>query len=199
MLLIFRLNKDNGTQASFILPKTLDFSRMTFKGFTWERCDNLAGDINGVAPATNSDLPVFLHCDFLDDNEVCFLQGRNTTIIANMAGLDVGVGNMIPLGGIKEAREAPFRQMDLKVIDRASSYEASKVLLVGLYQIQLGVAELLTPAQAFGAVENDVALDALAEPPTAPSPYDHGVNLYFELDCDETHDFTQSYTALDST
>ena len=192
MLLIFRLNKLTGTSTTYTLAKEIRFNKMTFKGVTWEHNDNLAPDLGfESAPAVNSVLPVYLSMDCFGDNEIVFHQGENTTITN-------GIGNMIPLGGIKEHRDYNYRKFDLKLIDRQEIWPVGKEITITLYQIQnAGVPEPLSNAQAFGAVNSDMA--GVSEEGEDPIPYDHGVNLYFEVDCDRSQNFTQEYTIADST
>ena len=187
MLLIFRLNKLTGTSATYTLAKEIRFNKMTFKGVTWEHNDNLAADQGySAAPAINSELPVYLSMDCFGDNDIVFHQGENTTI--NNAFGELGVGNMIPLGGVMENRDFNYRKFDLKLIDRQEIWPVGKTITITLYQIQnAGHPEPLTNSQAFGAIDSDMG-----------GEYDHGVNIYFEVDCDRSQNFTQNYTIADA-
>ena len=200
MLLIFRLNKDTTSTVQYVIPHELNFSQLRFKGFSWERGDNNAADQSQTpgAPLSGADLPVYLHMDCFDDNEIMFFQGRNATLITNETDADLGTGNSIPLGGIKEGRELGFRTMDLKLIDQPTIWALGKVITISLRQIQIRKITALTNNQAFGAINNDVAVDNDADPVEGPSPYDHGVNLYFELDLDKGHQFTEGVVIADA-
>tara|TARA_B110000208_G_scaffold28563_1_gene37313 strand:+ start:2385 stop:2981 length:597 start_codon:yes stop_codon:yes gene_type:complete len=196
MLLIFRLNKLTSSSTTYTLAKEIRFNKMTFRGFTWEHCDNLAGDTNGFAPSANSELPVYLSMDCFGDNDIVFHQGENTTI-TNAFG-EIGIGNWIPLGGVKEHNRNDMRKFDLKLIDRPVIWEVGKQITIALYQIQSnGFPDLLTDSQAFGGVNSDNGGEAVEEG-VDPVTYDHGVNLYFEVDCDRSQDFTQVYTIPDA-
>jgi len=186
VLLIFRLSKYTGTNATFTLGKTLDIEKLVFKGFTKEHADNLAADADGLAPGTNSDLPIILASTlFLGDNRVCFYQGQNATI---NAGGETDIGNMIPLGGTRENREQPFRKMDLTIIDHRTTFAATTEISFSLLQIHNNVLTSLTSAQAFGSVVDDNS--------TASSrvPIDHGINLYFEATTTNAHNINQTFS-----
>ena len=188
VLLVFRLNKDTTTSATFVIPKTLVFDKMIFKGFSSERHDDTVVDGGGISFDTASELSIYLECGLFGDNEVCFFQGTNTTI-NNDAGSDTGVGNLLPLGGFKKDVAVPYKQMDLTVIDQPTRLDAGFPLTLGLLQIQLGVVQPLTSAQAFGTLTNDG---------TPAGPIDHGFNLYFELETMTAHDHDQTINIADS-
>jgi len=196
MLLIIRLTKSTTSAIKYTLPKEIKFSKLTFKGYSFERVDNLAADSLGLAPATNSELPVYMSCDFINDNDVLFFQGKNNTI--RTAGGGINIDNMIPLGGVREGQtdEGNYSVMDLKLIDRQQTWEVGKEISITLFQIQKNVATPLTNNQAFGSINDDGSSDP-AIPGSGPSPYDHGCNLYFEFQNNEGHDFTQSYNVAD--
>jgi len=198
MLLIVRLNKDTTASATITLPKEIRFHKLVLKGFSFERVDNLAADAVGHAPATNTELPVYLHLDCLDDNEILFFQGKNNTIRTSAVG-EVGLGNFIPLGGVREAQddEGTYHAMNMTLVERPQVYDVGKQIKVSLFQIQKSVPSVLTNAQAFGAINNDESSDP-AIPGSGPSPYDHGCNLYLEFTTDQSQDTTQSYNVADS-
>ena len=198
MLLIVRLNKDTTASCSVTLPKEIRFHKLVLKGYSFERVDNLAGDAaGGHAPATNSELPVYLHLDCLGDNDILFFQGKNATI--RDPTLDVGLGNFIPLGGVREAQsdEGNYHALNMTLVDRPQVYDVGKVIKVSLYQIQKSVPSVLTNAQAFGGVNNDETGDPMI-PGSGPQPYDHGCNIYLEFTTDQSQDTTQSYNVADS-
>ena len=187
VLLIFRLNKDTGCDAvTFTLGKSLKFSKLKFLGYTHEHCDNLAGSL---APATQSDLPIYLQCSLFNDNTVVFYQGKNTTL--NVTG-ETNIGNMLPLGGAREGRDG-FRPIELTIIDQMTTFEATKQITFSLKMIHQQSISVLSNAQAFGSVVDT------AGPPLGPYAYDHGINLYFEATTLSSHDEEQSFNIADAT
>ena len=193
VLLIFRLNKVTGTEASFVLGKTMSFHKAIFKGYTKEHAANLADDADGIALLAEADLPIYLQCNLFGKNEVCFYQGRNEQIIIN-DGADNKVGSAIPLGGTKSGRNGDdFKAMNLVLIDRPTTYAATQVITFSLIQIQQNLSTVLTDEQAFGVSVTDHA-DA-----NDRLDYDHGINLYFEFQTSNDHDVTQSFAIADAT
>ena len=186
VLLIFRLNKDTGADGvTFTLGKTLRFSKMKFLGYTHEHCDNLAGS---SAPATQSDLAIYLQSNLFNDNNVVFYQGKNATL--NVTG-DTGVGNFLPLGGAREGRDG-FRPMDLTIIDEITTFTADKEITFSLKMIHQQAITVLSNAQAFGSVVDTTG------PPIGPHAIDHGINLYFQFDVLSGHDAEQSFNIADA-
>jgi len=192
MLLIIRLTKDTTSSVKYTIPKEIRFNKLTFKGYSWERCDNLAAN-EGLAPATNSELPVYMSCDFLGDNEVLFLQGKNQTIRAAESST-IELDNAIPLGGIREGQvdEGNYCEFNLPLIDRSQVWEVGKEISITLFQIHKLVPNQLTNVQCFGAITDDGGMPAPGQ-----SPIDHGVNLYFSFDVDSIQNVKQSYTVAD--
>ena len=196
MLLIIRLTKDTTSSVKYTIPKEIRFNKLTFKGYSWERCDNLAAN-EGLAPATNSELPVYMSCDFLGDNEVLFLQGKNQTI-RSAESSTIELDNAIPLGGIREGQvdEGNYCEFNLPLIDRSQVWEVGKEISITLFQIHKLVPNQLTNNQAFGAITDDSVSDP-AIPGSGPSPIDHGINLYFSFDLDSVQNVLQSYNVAD--
>ena len=192
MLLIIRLTKDTTSSVKYTIPKEIKFNTLTFKGFSWERCDSTAAN-EGLALATAAELPVYMSCDFLGDNEILFLQGKNTTIRAAESS-NIPLDNAIPLGGLKkdQADEGNFNKFDLKVIDRSQVWEVGKEISITLFQIHKLVPNQLTNVQAFGDTVDNGSM-----PAPGVSPIDHGVNLYFEFDVDSVQNVKQSYNVAD--
>ena len=190
VLLVFRLNKHTTTSATFTLGKELKISKLIFKGFNLENCSNIEADANDLSAADASELPIYLQCSLFGDNEVCFYQGKNAAINA-AAGSNTNIGNFLPLGGIKAAREAPFRAFNLTIYDRHLVLPATTEITFILKQIQNSLISTLTSGQAFGTVNNNAD-----EPSTAV--YDHGMNLYFEAVTTTAQDGEQVVTIANS-
>ena len=190
VLLVFRLNKHTTTSATFTLGKELKISKLIFKGFTLENCDNTAPDAADLSAASATDLPIYLQCSLFGDNEVCFYQGKNASINA-VVGSDTNIGNFLPLGGVKAARETPFRPFNLTIYDRHQTLPATTTITFVLKQIQNSLISTLSNDQAFGIIDNNA--DA---PDTAP--YDHGMNLYFEAVETSGHNGEQVFSIADS-
>ena len=188
VLLVFRLNKHTTTSATFTLGKELKISKLIFKGFTLENCDNTAADTADLSAADATDLPIYLQCSLFGDNEVCFYQGKNASINST-AGEDTNIGNFLPLGGVKAAREAPFRPFNLTIYDRHLTLPATTEITFVLKQIQNSLISTLTSDQAFGATVNN-------DDPT--TPYDHGMNVYFEAVETSGHNGEQVFSIADS-
>ena len=185
MLLVFQLNKVTGTEATFVLGKEFKFSNLKFKGYTIDNPDISANDANGIVPSVDGVLPLYLHCDAFGDNEVVFYQGRNATID------DPVTDNLIPLGPIQTELPYTFLEQNLNIIiDRITTWEASKALTFGLYQIHNGNLDLLTIDQAFGVDVDDES---------TPNDSAHGINLYFELTPCKSQDHDQTFTIANST
>jgi len=196
MLLIIRLTKDTTSSVKYTIPKEIRFNKLTFKGYSWERCDSNASN-EGLAPATASELPVYMSCSFLGDNEVLFLQGKNQTIRADESST-IELDNAIPLGGIKEGQvdEGNYCEFNLNVIDRSMVWEVGKEISITLFQIHKLVPNKLTNDQAFGAINDDAVGDPMI-PGSGPSPIEHGVNLYWNFELDSVQNVKQSYTVAD--
>lgn len=188
VLLIFRLSKSTTTSATFILGKTLRFSKLVFKGFNSEGGDSTQPN-DGLSQAAAADLPIYLECSLFGDNEVCFYQGKNATSIGVLAS---AIGNLIPLGGVLKDRESPFRAMNLTIIDQPTSFAATKTISFKIHQIHDNAVVPLTSAQAFGEIVDNNEEEA------AIKPIDHGINLYFEATTLNGHDEEQSFAIADS-
>ena len=193
MLLIFRLNKSTGTSATFVLGKNISFSKLVFKGWRADRGDNNAADDEGAAPQSNAALPVYLKCNLFDDSNVYYNSGRNTTI---NAVTDTGIGNMIPIGVIKEGEIQDFQHMDMVVIDKHTEYLSTKSITISINQVQINVVMPLNNNQAFGAIDNDAADPMI---PGSGAVYDHGISFYFEASLATNQDIEQTVTIADST
>jgi len=166
MLLIFRLNKATGTQATFTIPNNLEFQKLIFKGYSLEFPDRAAVDGAGNIP-TNGGKTFYLQMDCFGDADIMFFQGRNNTITGS------AIGNMIPLGNYL-ATKMDYQKMDFTVISHPQTWENGKTIEITINQIEANTVRQLTNAQLFGVDEDADAGGANA--------IDHGLNLYFELE-----------------
>jgi len=183
MLLVFRLNKATGTQATFTVGKEIIMDKMIFKGWSADFPSNAENDAAGNVP-TAGPKAIYLHMDCFDDNNIVFYQGRNNTISGT------AIGNMIPLGAIKEEK-FDYKQMDLTVINFPEIWEATKTITITLNQIEVNTVSQLTNGQAFGV---DADTDG-----GGPNAIDHGINLFFEVERNPTqHNITQTFNIADA-
>ena len=169
MLIIFRLTKLTGTSATFTIGRDIHFSKLTFKGFNMDFGDASKADAGGSNKPEDGGVPMYLDLDFVTDNEVLFYQGRNNT-------LGTAVDNLIPLDAFLDGQQY-YTPMDLKLINVPTHWTPTQEITITLKQISNNIIRTLTDDQAFG-----VAVD------TTGDDFDHGVNLYFELELNRAHD-----------
>jgi len=185
MLIVFRLDKTTGSTATYTFGREINFKKITLRGVSFENTDPAATDGTGAIPTTAGGLPVYLHLDLFDDNEVLFYQGRNTTL----ASANPSVDNLIPIAIIPHTTGGaiPFQHMDLKIRDQIGVLESTDTITIKILQLQQGVLTALTTPQMCGADTDDGANAA-----------DHGVNLYFEFELTESQDHDQTGAIADA-
>jgi len=183
MLLVFRLTKATGTEATFTVGKEIIMDKLIFKGWSADFPQKGENDGAGNAP-TAGPKTIYLEMDCFDDNSIVFYQGRNNTIAGST------IGNMIPLGAVGEVATG-YNKFDMTLIDFPEVWEATKTITIKLRQIETNVVSSLTTGQAFGT---DVDTDS-----GGPNNMDHGVNLYFEVQRNPVaHNILQNFDIADA-
>ena len=173
VLKIFRLNKDTSTEASFEISKTINFKKLTLKGYSWENFDYSKADKFHNIAATDVQIPTFLCLSILDKSHSVFYQGRNFSS-NDVYGIDTS--NMIPLG--VQGVDTEYKKLDFVLINKQTSLHAGESLIISLKTMIQGLPIHLTNDLAFGS--DNYSNDYFG----VDIPMDHGVNLFFEFDCE---------------
>jgi len=164
MIYTFRLSRLSGNNHTFTLGKDISFTSLSILAVTLD--DPIAAGSSLIGSA--SDVPLYLFCNLLDNDDVIFNNGKATALTA-------GGTRLIPLATISTGTYEAYSGINgIRIINRPTDWTASQTITWAIKEIA-GDGSTMTNAAAVTCFGDDV-LDS-----DGSSAIDTGINIVCEF------------------